>query len=68
MVDEYLKGVVTLQTIKTERWVYPDFRFVAEATIPLHKVRNLRGEQNDLERSAIDSESLVCQVSETLYL
>jgi hypothetical protein len=38
------------------------------ATISLYKVRNFRGEQNDLERSAIDCESQVRQVSETLLL
>jgi hypothetical protein len=40
----------------------------AGATINLHKVRNLRGEQNHLERWAKDSDSLVREVSQTLYL
>ena len=39
-----------------------------EATITLGKVRNFQCEQNRLESLAIDSESLVRQVLETLYL
>jgi hypothetical protein len=39
---------------------------MAGATISLHEVRNFRGEQNILERMAIDRDSRVCQVSETL--
>ena len=27
LVDEYFKGVVTVQTTKTEHWIYPAFRF-----------------------------------------
>jgi hypothetical protein len=38
----------------------------ADATTSLHKVKNLRGEQNRLERRAIDSDSLVREVSQTL--
>ncbi len=54
------------QLTSTEPWSNPDFRTEAGSTIDLRKVRNFRGEQKDLERSAKDSESLVCQVSETL--
>lgn len=68
MVDEYLKRVVTLQTTKTERWNFQISVLEARATTILHKVRNQRGEQNSLERLAIDSESLVREVSLTLYL
>lgn len=39
-----------------------------EPTIALHKVKNLRIEQKELERSARDGESPVCQESQTLYL
>ena len=45
-----------------ENWV----GWRAGATTSRRKVKNFRGEQNDLERSAKDSESLVCKVSETL--
>jgi hypothetical protein len=38
----------------------------ARATISVHKVKNFRGEQKVLERTAIDRESRVRQVSETL--
>jgi hypothetical protein len=41
---------------------------VAGATTSLHKVRNFRGEQKVLERTAIDCESQVREVSETLLL
>ena len=43
-----------------------NFVLEADATINLRKVKNLRGEQNRLERRAIDSDSLVRQVSQTL--
>ena len=36
--------------------------------ISVHKVRNLRCEQKDLERSAKDGDSPVCQASQALYL
>ena len=39
-----------------------------DATTNLYKVRNQRGEQKELESSARDGESPVCQVSLTLYL
>lgn len=39
-----------------------------EATTTLDKVRNQRCEQKELESSARDGESPVCQVSLTLYL
>jgi hypothetical protein len=42
------------------------FVLEADATSSLRKVKNLRGEQNRLERRAIDSDSLVRQVSQTL--
>jgi hypothetical protein len=54
------------QLTNAEHWSNPGFRIGADPTIGLRKVRNFRGEQKDLERSAKDSESLVCQVSETL--
>ncbi len=38
----------------------------ADANTNLHKVRNLRSEQKELESSARDGESPVCQVSQTL--
>lgn len=38
----------------------------ASATTNLRKVRNLRGEQKQLENCAIDSDSLVSKVSQTL--
>jgi hypothetical protein len=38
----------------------------ADATTNLHKVINLRDEQNQLESWAKDSDSLVCQESQTL--
>ena len=37
-----------------------------DANTNLYKVRNMRGEQKDLESSAKDCESQVCQVSQTL--
>ena len=67
LVDEYLKGVVTLQTTSTEFCLQTSV-LAATATIPLHKVRNLQSEQKQLESCAKDSESLVCQVLQTLYL
>ena len=39
-----------------------------EATTTLHKVRNQQCEQKELESSAKDGESPVCQVLLTLYL
>jgi hypothetical protein len=54
------------QLTSKEPWIYPEFLIGAGATTSLRKVKNFRGEQNDLERSAKDSESLVCKVSETL--
>ena len=41
---------------------------ITDATISLYKVRNFWCEQKVLERTAKDSESLVCEVSETLLL
>ena len=66
LVDEYLKGVVTY------KYPFAVSEFVqmlhkdANPTIGLHKVKNLRCEQKDLERSAIDRDSRVCQVPQTL--
>ena len=69
MVDEYLKGVVTLQTTFCGILGLPGFLHKeAGSTIVLPKVRNLRNKQKELESSARDGESPVCQVSLTLYL
>jgi hypothetical protein len=54
------------QLTGTQAWIYPELSIGAGAITSLRKVRNFRGEQNSLERLAKDSESLVCQVSETL--
>ena len=40
----------------------------ARATISVPKVRNSLSEQKELESSAKESESLVCQVKQTLAL
>lgn len=69
MVDEYLKGVVTLQTTSPEvPYLYGKSGLEARATISVPKVRNLLSEQKELESSAKESESLVCQVKQTLDL
>ena len=66
LVDEYLKGVVTY------KYPFAVSEFVqmlhkdANPTIGLHKVRNSRCEQKELESSARDRESRVCQVTRTL--
>ena len=49
-------------------WNFQTLQKEPEATITLGKVRNFQCEQNRLESLAIDSESLVRQVLETLYL
>ena len=67
LVDEYLKRVVTLQTTSIEP-AFVGSVLEADATTSLPKVRNLRSEQNHLERWAKDSDSLVCQVKQTLDL
>ena len=75
MVDEYLMGVVTYKypfagsgrcIFFTEYAVHQALQKDADPTIGLHKVKNSRCEQKDLESSAKDSESLVCQVPRTL--
>lgn len=66
LVDEYLKGVATSQIPVLIVHFGGKSGLITGATISLCKVRNLRGEQNSLERLAKDSESLVCQVSQTL--
>ena len=43
-----------------------NFVLDTDSTINLYKVRNLRSEQKQLESCTIDSDSLVCQVSQTL--
>jgi hypothetical protein len=69
LVDEYLKGVVTLQTTSPE---VPSLDgksgLEARATISVPKVRNLLSKQKELESSAKDGESPVCQVKQTLDL
>ena len=66
LVDEYLKGVVTykspvLSSEFTRSSILEDRRYHR-----LYKVKNLRCEQKDLESSAIDRESRVRQVTQTL--
>ena len=57
------------QLTSTEPWTSFQFSVLrAGATTSLHKVKNFRGEQNNLERLAIDCDSQVRQVSETLLL
>ena len=66
LVDEYLKGVVTYKYpfagsgASDLSEIFQILHKDADPTIGLHKVRNLRCEQKDLESSAKDSESLVC--------
>lgn len=51
--------------------LYSEVQFLqkeARATISVPKVRNLRNEQKELESSARDGESPVCQESQTLDL
>ena len=66
LVDEYLKGVVTHKQSKQTVWAIEQSVWPAWPTIVMHKVKNLRSEQKDLESSAKDGESPVCQVSQTL--
>ena len=56
------------QLTSAEPWIYPVFRTDSRFYHGLYKVRNFQCEQNSLERLAIDSESLVCKVLETLLL
>lgn len=51
-----------------ERSVIQISLLAVRPTSALHKVKNVRIEQKDLERSARDGESPVCQESHTLYL
>jgi len=66
LVDEYLIGVVTNKYPVLSSDFGQHSILEADATTSLHKVRNLRGEQKELESSARDRESRVCQVSQTL--
>ena len=72
LVDEYLKGVVTYKypfAVSGASDSSEEFQALhkdVNPTIGLHKVKNSRREQKDLESSAKDSESLVCQVTRTL--
>ena len=66
LVDEYLKGVVTYKYPFAGSGFIQVLQKDADPTIGLHKVRNLRCEQKDLERSAKDRDSRVCQVTRTL--
>jgi len=68
LVDEYLKGVVTYKYpfAGSECFGIQALQKDANPTIGLHKVRNSRCEQKELESSARDRESRVCQVTRTL--
>ncbi len=66
LVDEYLKRVVTSQIPVLMARFGGESGLTPDATTSLGKVRKLRSEQNSLERLAKDSESLVCQVKQTL--
>ena len=68
LVDEYETGVVTLQTTSTEHWPSQLSVVGVRATNSVPKVRNLQCEQKELESSARDGESPVCQVLQTLDL
>ncbi len=58
-----------MQTTITELWTSVQISVLeAGAITSLHKVKNLRSEQNSLEGLAIDCESQVRKVSQTLYL